>query len=111
VSSVISDFLASGKPYLVVNGTDLSESDFRARFPSTAGAGIVGRGAAGLAAAVADASGPDMMRAARQRVRLDLIGPPTDDPVGVFARAIDELGDTLRCRGSGDGDAAASRAG
>jgi len=100
VSSVISDFLASGKPYLVVNGTDLDASSFREEFPSTAGAGIVGRGAEGLGAAVADARGPDSMRAARQQVRLQLIGPPTDDPVAVFARAVDALGDTLRPRGT-----------
>ena len=92
VSSVISDFLASGKPYLVVNGTDLSAPEFRERFPSTAGAGIVGTGAEGLTAALADACGPDTMRAAREQVRLELLGPPTDDPVGVFADAIDALG-------------------
>ena len=100
VSSVISDFLASGKPYLVVNGTNLSAAAFREQFPSTAGAGIVGRGSDGLEAAVADARGPDSMRAARQRVRLQLLGPSTDDPVEFFARAIDALGDTLRPRGT-----------
>ena len=100
VSSVISDFLGSGKPYLVINGTDLDESAFRQRFPSTRGAGIVGRSAAGLAETLADARGPDTMRPARQQVRLELIGPPTDDPVGFFAGAIDALGDTLRPRGT-----------
>ncbi|SDY79529.1 CDP-Glycerol:Poly(glycerophosphate) glycerophosphotransferase [Modestobacter sp. DSM 44400] len=99
VSSVISDFLASGKPYLVVNGTDMSESEFRGQFPSTAGAGVIGRGAEGLAGALADARGPDSMRTARERVRVQLIGPPTDDPVGLLSEAIDALGDTLRPRG------------
>lgn len=101
VSSVISDFLASGKPYIAVNGTDLSEPDFRERFPSTAGACIAGRGAEGLVEALVDARGPDTMRAARERVRSKLIGPPTDDPISVFAQAIDALGDTLRPRRSG----------
>src|SRR3954471_12634607 len=95
VSAVIVDFLASGKPYLIVNDTDLSESQFRERFLSAAGGGILGRGAEGLAEALADARGPDSMRAAREQVRLQLIGPPTDDPIGVFAAAIDALGDTL----------------
>jgi CDP-Glycerol:Poly(glycerophosphate) glycerophosphotransferase len=105
VSAVVVDFLASGKPYLVVNDTDLSESQFRERFPSTAGARILGRGAEGLAAALADARGPDSMRAAREQVRRQLVGPPTDDPIGMFAAAIDALGDTLRPRGEAGGAA------
>jgi len=100
ITSVISEFLASGRPYVVVNGTDLDDDAFRARFPSTAGAALVGRGGAGLEAALEDARGADTMRPAREAVRVRLIGPVTDDPIALFDEAVDALGDTLRPRGA-----------
>ncbi|SDQ68046.1 CDP-glycerol glycerophosphotransferase family protein [Quadrisphaera sp. DSM 44207] len=98
ITSVITDFLASGKPYLVVNGSDLDDAAFRDRYPSSAGAQLVGRGGEGLEAALADARGADSMRPAREALRVHLIGPPAEDPVGVFSAAIDALGSTLARR-------------
>lgn len=57
VSGVVPDFLASGKPYVLVDGEDLPPEEFRRRTPSAAGACVVGPGAAGLPAALADARG------------------------------------------------------
>ena len=94
VSGVVSDFLAADKPYLVVDGAGGDEREFRERNPSTAGAYLVGPGGAGLAAALADARSGDSMAARRRAVRRDLIGPPADDPVGVFADALDALAAT-----------------
>lgn len=91
LSGVVSDFLASDKPYFIVNGSDLSDECFREQNPSSAGAYLVGRGAAGLAAALEDARGPDTMRERRREVRTWTIGPPTADPVGLFAEAVDAL--------------------
>lgn len=101
VTSVITEFVASGRPYVVVNGTDLSASDFQDRFPSTAGAYLVGREGEGLEAALADARGADPAREAREEVRVQLIGPPADDPIGLFSTAIDALGGTPGGRASG----------
>ncbi|MCZ9346576.1 hypothetical protein NGM37_53615, partial [Streptomyces sp. TRM76130] len=41
VSSVISDFLASGKPYAVANTSGLAEEAFRVAFPTTAAATVL----------------------------------------------------------------------
>jgi CDP-glycerol glycerophosphotransferase (TagB/SpsB family) len=111
ITSLISDFLASGKPYVVVNSTDLSESAFRERFPSSAGAAVVDNDADGLEAAIIDALGPDTMREERERLREELIGPPTDDPVRGFAEAIDALGATLRPRSRSRGHGVAATRG
>ncbi len=47
VSSVISDFLASGKPYAVANTGGMSEAEFRAAFPTVAAAVILTPDASG----------------------------------------------------------------
>lgn len=96
VSGVVSDFLASDKPYFVVDGRGLPDEQFRARTPSSGGAYLVGPGAAGLAAGVEAARGADPMRARRQQVRKSLIGPPGVDPLESFAGALDALGSRTR---------------
>ena len=92
LSGVVSDFLASDKPYFIVNGSALSDDEFREQNPSSGGAYLVGRGAAGLLAGLEDARGPDTLRQRRREVRAWTIGPPTSDPVGLFAEAVDALG-------------------
>ncbi len=94
VSGVVSDFLAADKPYLVVNGAGSDELEFHKRNPSTAGAYLVGPGASGLTAALADLRSGDSMAERRRAVRRDLVGPPAQDPVGVFADALDALAAT-----------------
>ncbi len=91
VSALISDFLPSGKPYLVTTGAGLSEEEFRRRFPSTAAAHLVGPGAAGLAEALDDVFAQDSLREARWRLRDWLLGPETPDPYARFAAAVDTL--------------------
>ncbi|MDP9441568.1 MAG: CDP-glycerol glycerophosphotransferase family protein, partial [Actinomycetota bacterium] len=92
VSGVVSDFLASEKPYFVVNGAGLPDEDFRKRVPSAGAAYLVGPGAAGLVAGLSSARGPDPLRERRRALRTYLIGPPVDDPMAVFRSAIDALG-------------------
>ncbi len=50
VSSVVSDFLASGKPYAVANTGGLSETAFRAAFPTAGAATALTPDAAGAPA-------------------------------------------------------------
>jgi hypothetical protein len=91
VSGVVSDFIASGKPYFVVNGRGLTDNEFRERFPSARGAYLVGPGGSGLLEGLLDARGADSVRERREATRLYLLGPPTDDPVEMFAQAVDAL--------------------
>lgn len=91
VSALLSDFIASGKPYLVVNGAGLPDEQFRCRYPSAGGAYLVDRDGTGLERGLADARGPDSMRDRRAQVRSYLIGPPTEDPFALFTAAVDAL--------------------
>ena len=49
ISSVVSDFIATGKPYMVTNPVGLTDDDFRAKFPSAAAAYLIGPDCARLA--------------------------------------------------------------
>lgn len=103
-SGVLSDFLASDKPYCVVNATGAGEEEFRAAHPSTAGAYLLGSGASGLSAALDDALGPDTLRGRRRDTRTAVIGPATDDALAPFLAAVDALaGAGARSRPTGTG--------
>ena len=90
-SGVLSDFLASDKPYVVVNATGVPHEQFRAAHLSTGGAYLLGEGAAGLAEALDDALGPDTLRAQRRATREAVVGQASDDPLAPFAAAVDAL--------------------
>ena len=49
ISSVVSDFLASEKPYAVFNHTDDDDATFRADYPSTGAGTTIGRDGRGIA--------------------------------------------------------------
>ena len=84
ISSVVADFLASRKPYLVTNPKDVPVAQFHEEFPSPAGGGVVGRDAAAVLAAIEDAAGPDTLRARRLELATYFLGAPVDDPIGRF---------------------------
>ena len=44
ISSVVSDFLAAGKPYIVTNPEGLDEDEFREKFPTAGAAYLLGAG-------------------------------------------------------------------
>lgn len=91
VSSVISDFLASGKPLVVMDNESLPAEEFRRRNPSTQGAYLATAGGAGLLEALEDARTVDSLAARRRATRVDLLGPPVDDPYASFRRAVLDL--------------------
>ncbi|MFI6596254.1 hypothetical protein ACIBHX_08400 [Nonomuraea sp. NPDC050536] len=72
ISSVVAEFLASGKPYAVTNVSGLSEKAFHERYPSTEAGMLLGRDLAGLAAFL---DGEDTMACARRKLKAYLIGP------------------------------------
>nr|WP_251692800.1 hypothetical protein [Streptomyces sp. CHD11] len=93
VSSVISDFLASGKPYAVVNTGDLPEEAFRAAFPTVAAATVLTPDAAGVPALLEAVRNPekDGLAQARADLRLRLLGPDEPSSQERFAAAVRAL--------------------
>jgi hypothetical protein len=89
ISSVVADFLASRKPYLVTNPGDVPLDEFLAEFPSASGGGVVGRDAAALLDLVEDAAGPDTLRARRHELATYFLGEPLADPVQRFVDEVD----------------------
>lgn len=79
VSSVVSDFMVSGKPYAVCNPSDLDTAEFVRMFPSAAAGTVITQEGDGIAALLAVASGaaPDSQEGIRKRQASYLLG---DDP-------------------------------
>ncbi|MCU1678537.1 MAG: hypothetical protein JWM93_3295, partial [Frankiales bacterium] len=73
VSSVVSDWLQSGKPYAMVS-TRWTEEEFRERFPVARGAYILMRDLEGADAILADMLGEDSMAAEREALRQSVLG-------------------------------------
>ncbi|WP_437034708.1 hypothetical protein [Streptomyces sp. enrichment culture] len=93
VSSVVSDFLASGKPYAVVNTGGLPEEEFRAAFPTVAAATVLTPDAAGVPALLESVRHPekDALAGARAELKLRLLGPaepPSQERFGAAVRAL-----------------------
>jgi CDP-Glycerol:Poly(glycerophosphate) glycerophosphotransferase len=91
ISSVISDYLRSEKPYLVTNGADLPAEEFRAQNPSVGGAYLVGPKAVGLLEGLQLARTTDPLRSRRREVRTYLLGDPNVDAMTLFRKAVADL--------------------
>jgi hypothetical protein len=89
ISSVVTDFVASGKPYVVTNLTGLSDEDFRTRFPSVAAAYALDPAAEQLPDVIAQVRGPDPLRSARRAQKRYLLGPDEPDAMTRFNDAVD----------------------
>ncbi|WP_432930175.1 CDP-glycerol glycerophosphotransferase family protein [Microbispora sp. CA-135349] len=90
ISSVVSDFVASGKPYVVANVADLPPDRFRRRYPAAGAAYLLGPGLAELPGILRrlDAPGGDDMAEARRAQRAYLLGPDHPDPLARFDEAV-----------------------
>lgn len=93
VSSVVSDFLVSGKPYAVANTSGLSESAFRAAFPTAGAATVLTPDAAGVPALLDAVRHPerDAFAAARAGLKRRLLGPDEPSSQERFDRAVQAL--------------------
>jgi len=93
ISSVVSDFTVSDKPYVVTNPANLGEEDFYASYPSTGGAYLLGRDCAELPAIMIAVRGPqqDSLVQQRGRAREHLLGRASPDAVTRFSAAIEAL--------------------
>jgi hypothetical protein len=94
ISSVVTDFLASEKPYLMANLHALPEEELRERFPSAAGAYLLGANGSGVDAALATIRGGDPMAGARRAARLHLLGATAPGDMSAFVAAIDSAAST-----------------
>ncbi|MFE0202023.1 hypothetical protein [Streptomyces sp. NPDC058985] len=93
VSSVISDFLASGKPYAVANTSGLAEDVFRKSFPTVAAATVLTPDAAGVPELLDAVRHPELDELAGERaaLALRLLGPAGPPPQERFAAAVRSL--------------------
>lgn len=91
ISSVVSDYLRSGKPYFVSNLADAPPDVFRDVNPSAGAAYLIGPDGSGLADGLAAARGADPLRERRREVRTYLIGDPALDAMTLFRQAVDNL--------------------
>lgn len=91
ISSVATDFLATGRPIIVTNPEGLALEAFHAAYPSQRGCYVVGPDLAGLAGAVQDALGPDSLREARLEIKAHVLGDLPAGPQAAFDRALARL--------------------
>ena len=87
VSSVLSDWLACGRPYLVTNPQRLPAEELHSRFPTTRGGAVLAPGEDVLPL-VDVAVGADPMAGAREELSRYLLGPHRQDPMQDF---VDEV--------------------
>ncbi|MEU6905365.1 hypothetical protein ABZ935_08460 [Streptomyces coeruleorubidus] len=103
VSSVISDFLASEKPYAVANTSGLPEEAFRTAFPTVAAATVLTPDAAGVPGLLETVRHPekDDLAQARAALKLRLLGPadpPSQERFNAAVRALCEEARAHRAR-------------
>ncbi|WP_179272664.1 hypothetical protein [Streptomyces sp. XY006] len=93
VSSVISDFLASEKPYAVANTSGLPEDAFRVAFPTVAAATVLTPDAAGVPELLESVRHPekDELAEARAELKLRLLGPAEPSSQERFNQAVRAL--------------------
>jgi hypothetical protein len=93
ISSVVSDFIATGRPYMVTNPGGLADEEFRAKYSSAVAAYLIGPDCAGLddIFALAAGNGGDPLARDRRKLRRYLLGPDSPDAQTRFNRAVARL--------------------
>lgn len=91
VSSVVSDFIASGKPYLVANPKGLPDGVFRESFPSSRAAYLLHPGAVDLEEILDRIVATDPLAAERDVARAYLLGPDKPTAIARWDAAVDRL--------------------
>lgn len=90
ISSLVADFIASGKPYAVTNVAGLPERAFRERYPSAEAAYLLTEDLDGLPAVLAavERGGEDVLAATRRKLRTYLLGPDHPDAMTRLNEAV-----------------------
>lgn len=103
ISSVVSDFIASGKPYAVTDSAELGEEEFKRQNTAVRAAVILSNSAEELSElldAVADRSG-DKLADARRELRRYLLGPEEPSSIELFNAAVRLLTAKAEARNAG----------
>ncbi|MGW3359594.1 hypothetical protein ACWDFL_29945 [Streptomyces bungoensis] len=93
ISSVVSDFIASGKPYAVTDSAELGVEEFKRQNTAVRAAVILSNGAeelGGLLDAVRDPAG-DRLAEARAELKEYLLGPDEPPSIDRFDAAVSDL--------------------
>ncbi|GAB3957612.1 hypothetical protein GCM10027614_73420 [Micromonospora vulcania] len=92
VSSVVSDFVQSQRPYVVANPAGLSEDEFRRDYPTARAAYLLSGDCGELEKIVAvTRAGDDPMTEARRELKTYLLGPAEANPMDRFQEEIGRL--------------------
>ncbi len=90
ISAVVTDYLATDKPYLVTNPRGLDRDEFRARFPSHHAAYVVAADLADLEAQLTAALGDDPLAVDRAEMKRRVLGDLPDGSFVAFSQAVDQ---------------------
>ncbi|MFG3700160.1 CDP-glycerol glycerophosphotransferase family protein [Micromonospora sp. NPDC047620] len=92
VSSVVSDFVQSQRPYVVANPGGLPEDEFRREYPTSRAAYLLSRDCGELEKIVSvTRAGDDPMTDARRELKTYLLGPAEANPMERFREEITRL--------------------
>jgi hypothetical protein len=90
ISAVVTDFLATDKPYLVTNPRGLPIERFRESFPSHRAAYVVSQDLHDLDEQLTAALGDDPLAHDRARMKAEVLGDLEDGPFAAFVAALEE---------------------
>jgi hypothetical protein len=93
ISSVLSDFIESQKPYVVANLTGRPDEEFRAEYPSVSAAYLIDPDAESIGSVLDLVRGTDPMDTARADLKHYLLGADEPDAMTKFERAVDAARD------------------
>ena len=99
VSSVVSDFLFSGKPYVCANPRGIDPATFRRENPSTDAAYLLDPACDDLAEILRAVRGDDPTSGARAQLRDYLLGPAEPDSIVRWRSAVDRIVATAQGKG------------
>ncbi|MFG7944503.1 hypothetical protein DEH18_06195 [Streptomyces sp. NHF165] len=100
VSSVVSDYLSSEKPYAVANTSGMTEEEFRHVFPTVRAGTVLSPDAAQVPELLESVRDPekDTLVAARKELKVHLLGPSDPPSLARFNQAALRLGDEADAR-------------
>lgn len=103
ISSVVSDFMASGKPYAITDSAGLGADEFRRQYTAAGAAVILGNDAAGLDELLAAVASPgdDPLAGARRELKHYLLGPDHPTSMERFNAAVRALQTAAEARNRG----------
>ncbi|MER5496679.1 MULTISPECIES: hypothetical protein [unclassified Streptomyces] len=103
ISSVVSDFIASGKPYAVTDSAELGEEEFRRQNTAVRAAVILSNSAAELDELLAAVTDPasDALADARLELKQYLLGPDEPTSMVQFNTAVKALAARSQARNAG----------